>query len=130
MPNHDNGVDQRRTVHIQIWDEVEDPERTEQTMLSVRRDLLELASIADVEFASNTPDKYAKAAISNEVGVLLVTMSASVGAVRSLAEYFRNWLKRNADKHVRLENDGRVLDLTGLSDSSMERTIQRWYEEP
>jgi len=115
-----------RVVRIQIASSG-DPDELERSVLELGRELEDLECISSVEPQSSAAPSSAKSSGSTELGILLAGISATAGAMRYLSLYLRDWLRRNADKHVKIEIDNHVIDLTGLSESTIERLVEQWY---
>jgi hypothetical protein len=62
------------------------------------------------------------------LGHLLVTLAAAPATLRAVAGAVKAWLARSAARSVRLELDGDVIELTGLSSADQQRLIELWIE--
>ena len=62
------------------------------------------------------------------VGALVVRLARDSEALSSLVRTVRGWLGAHADRRVRIELDGDVLELTGPSDEERQRLVDAWIE--
>ena len=93
---------------------------------SLRQDLLEL-ELDGVELAADgAPPEGSRAVEALAVGALIVQLARSADALSSLLRTIRGWLGPSADRRVRIELDGDVLELSGVSDDERERLIDTW----
>jgi hypothetical protein len=63
------------------------------------------------------------------LGQIVVTLSGVAGGLGAVVETVRTWLQsRPAQRTVRLEIDGDVLEMTGLDDAAQKALIEAWME--
>lgn len=60
------------------------------------------------------------------LGALVVRLVRSRELLHQVVEAVRDWLTRNDSQHVRLEIDGDVLDITGVSAEDRRALIDAW----
>lgn len=120
----------RTEVVVQFADErFSDTDLLEESTLKLRRELLDVAGVISVDGQSIESVPLSKSAFDAEIGTLILTVAASRGAMRAIIACFSDWTKRNADKRVSLKEGSRHLEITGLSESAMERIIAQWRED-
>ena len=92
---------------------------------SLRDDLLEL-DVAAVELAPDgPPPEGARAAEALVVGALVVQLARTSDSLSTLLRTVRGWLGAS-ERTVRIELDGDVLELSGVSDEERERLVETW----
>lgn len=99
----------------------------ELAVLALRRELADLACVHGIETTPTNAPHSAKSSGGAELGILLASVSGGAGAVRYLMLFLRDWLRRNTNKHVKIEIGNKTLDLSGLSEPAIERLVQEWY---
>lgn len=62
------------------------------------------------------------------LGALVVRLSQSRELLREVVDTVHDWLNRNDSHHVRLEIDGDVLDMTGVSAEERKALVDAWVE--
>ena len=93
---------------------------------SLREDLLEL-DLDAVELAPDgAPPEGARAAEALVVGALVVQLARTSDALATLLRTIRGWLGPSGERRVRIELDGDVLELSGVSDEERERLVDIW----
>jgi hypothetical protein len=60
------------------------------------------------------------------VGALLVTLAGDSGALAGLIDAVKSWLSRVGGRTAKLELDGDVLELTGVSSRQQQQLIDAW----
>jgi hypothetical protein len=92
----------------------------------LRRELLDL-DVEDVRRATDgaAPDG-TRGLDAEALGSLIVSLVAAPEVLRAVVGTIRDWLGRSRARSVRLELDGDVLDVSGLSSESQERLVESW----
>jgi hypothetical protein len=94
----------------------------------LREELLELdVERVDPAAAAEVPPG-ARGAAWAGVGAWLVSIVSSSGALADVVETIRAWLRRGEGRSVRLELEGDVLELTGVSSEQQQQLIEAWLE--
>lgn len=62
------------------------------------------------------------------LGVLVVRLARSRKVLGQVVDAIRDWATRNAGQHVRMEIDGDVIDVTGVSDADRAALIDAWLQ--
>lgn len=105
-----------------------DAEQLDELTTQLRRALLDL----DVESVDRVHHGQAPAGARGvdliALGTLLVTLAGSGGLLSELVAQVRSWLTRTGQRSARLEIDGDVLEVTGVSSSDQARLITTWIE--
>lgn len=105
-----------------------DDDELERLAHSLRAELLEL-DLDSVEPAATGPaPDDARAVEALMIGALVVRLSRDSEALSSLVRTVRGWLGAHADRRVRIELDGDVLELAGPSDEERQRLVDAWIE--
>jgi hypothetical protein len=92
----------------------------------LREELLEL-DVDDVRRAAAGEAPEGARGIDPEVlGHLLVTLAPAT--LRAVVGTVRAWLARSAARSVRLELDGDVIEVTGVSSADQQRLVDLWIE--
>jgi hypothetical protein len=105
-----------------------DDDELERLAHSLRAELLEL-DVDSVEPAATGPaPDDARAVEALMLGALVVRLSRDSEALSSLVRTVRGWLGAHADRRVRIELDGDVLELAGASDEERQRLVDAWIE--
>ena len=118
--------DQPATLGIQVAVGLDaDAEEVAEATLQLRRELLDL-DVEAVELArAGEPPPGTRAVELAALGALVVTVAQSpllgpvVAAVRS-------WLAGAQQRSIKLELDGDVLELSGLSSKEQQRLVDEW----
>lgn len=103
-----------------------DEDELERLARSLRGELLELDVDAVEPAAAGPVPEGARAVEALMVGALVVRLARDSEALSSLVRTVRGWLGAHAERRVRLELDGDVLELTGSSDEERERLVEAW----
>jgi hypothetical protein len=94
----------------------------------LREELLEL-DVDDVRRATAGEAPEGARGIDPEaLGHLLVTLATAPATLRAVVGTVRAWLARSAARSVRLEVDGDVIEVTGVSSADQQRLIDVWIE--
>ena len=93
----------------------------------LRRELLRLDVVDDVRRASTgeAPDG-ARGIDVESLGTLLVSLAGAPAVLGAVVGAVRDWLGRSRARSVRLEIDGDVIDVVGLSSADQDRLIESW----
>ncbi|MGH8909014.1 MAG: hypothetical protein ACRD0K_21605 [Egibacteraceae bacterium] len=96
---------------------------------ALREELLQL-DVARVDLAMAGPAPAGtRAGEALAAGVLLVDLAASTGLLDAVVvDAVRSWVSRPGQRSVRLELDGDVLEVTGVSWREQRRLIQTWID--
>jgi hypothetical protein len=105
-----------------------DPDELDQLARSLRNELLELDVDAVEPAATGPAPEGARAVEALMAGALIVRLARDSEALTSLVRTVRGWLGANAERRVRIELDGDVLELTGSSDEERQRLVDAWIE--
>jgi hypothetical protein len=92
---------------------------------SLRDDLVEL-EVDRVELVPDEPPEGARAAEALVAGALLVQLARTSDALSTLVRTIRGWLGASGGRTVRIELDGDVLEVSGVSDAERERLVETW----
>jgi hypothetical protein len=94
----------------------------------LREELLQL----DVARVDLTPARQAptrtRGGDALAVGALIVSLAASSGALSAVVEAVQSWVSRPGHRKVRLELDGDVLEVVGVSSREQRRLVQTWID--
>jgi hypothetical protein len=102
-----------------------DAEEVAEATLRLRRELLDL-DVEAVELArAGEPPPGTRAVELTELGALLVTVAQSqlLGPVLAAV---RSWLAGSPQRSIKLELDGDVLELSGVSSAEQRRLTNEW----
>ncbi|MDQ4146054.1 MAG: hypothetical protein M3198_20370 [Actinomycetota bacterium] len=104
-----------------------DPEEVAELTLQLREELLQLdIESADLVTAENVPAG-AKAGEALALGALLVSLASSAPALLgAVVKAVESWVGRMGHRSVKLELDGDVLEVTGVSSRQQQDLIQAW----
>jgi hypothetical protein len=118
--------DPRATLKLDIEAEPDaDAEELAELTAHLQEELLEL-QVDAVELArEGKPPPGAKAMDVLGLGTLLVTLVKSAGGLGTLVSTVHRWLS-GQPRTVRIELDGDILEMTGISSSSQEELITDW----
>jgi hypothetical protein len=114
------------TARIEIAVEGADAAELNEATSRLRAELLQLdADLVDVPSADQPPPGAKVGAEVALIGVLFLTVPNSA-ILSGIVQVIRSWLQRSKDRSVRLEINGDVLDVKGMSDSQQSRLIDAW----
>jgi Effector Associated Constant Component 1 len=92
----------------------------------LRRELLEL-NVESVEPAgTGDAPRGAKGLETLGVGALVVQLAQSAGMLRAVLGTVQSWLAGYRGRTVKIEMDGDVIEMTGVSSSDQQRLIDAW----
>jgi hypothetical protein len=98
----------------------------ESSSQSLSEELVELRTILIEVPRDDQPPADAKVSADIAViGTLLLTMSDSA-VLPSVVQVINSWVRRSGGRSARLELDGDVLDVRGLSGSEQKDLIEHW----
>jgi hypothetical protein len=113
-------------VSINVMDaRSDDKSRLDESVLALRRELLDIPDVASVQPSRGILEERAKSGSAQIVGSLLVTISSTT-SLTVLLRFLREWLKRNEGKKVTLNRKGEVIEIAGLSEGSIKELLSRW----
>jgi hypothetical protein len=104
-----------------------DEDELERLARNLRTELLELdVETVEPAAAGPAPDD-ARAVEALLLGALVVKVGRSSEALSSLVHTVRGWLG-DSDRRVRIELDGDVLEVSGVSSEERQRLVDAWIE--
>ncbi|MGH3770050.1 MAG: hypothetical protein ACRDRW_01385 [Pseudonocardiaceae bacterium] len=105
-----------------------DAAELDELAMQLREQLLEL----DIERADRaTAGQAPPGARAGEVlvaGALTVLLAQSSGLLTALVETVRSWVSRGSGRSVKLELDGDVLEVTGITRADQRELIKTWVD--
>ena|ERR1700722_2930284 len=107
---------QRVTVSI-TDDRLSDTESIYTSTLSLRQELLEIDGIRDLVPSASDVNPQAKSGFATLIGVLSISVPATLPVLREFRMLLRDWLHRNDGKRIAIEVNGTKIDANGLSDA-------------
>jgi len=108
---------------VSVVDADLDAAEVEDTLIRLRRELLEHPDVADVQPGSSAPVPAGSKAVGGLVAALSVTV-LSPAVLVSLVETIRSAAWRN--RTIRVEIDGDVLELTGTTSAQQQQVVDAW----
>jgi hypothetical protein len=102
-----------------------DAEEIAEATLQLRRELLDLDVEAVEQPRAGEPPPGTRAVELAALGALVVTVSQSQ-LLTPLVAVVRSWLAGSQQRSIKLELDGDVLELTGLSSNEQRRLTDEW----
>jgi hypothetical protein len=102
-----------------------DPEAVAEATRQLRRELLELDVDSVESPRSEDPPPGSRAVDVSALGALVVTI-AQTPLLGEIVETVRSWLTRSRQGTIKLELDGDVLELTGISSDEQRRITDEW----
>jgi hypothetical protein len=121
-------VEQPATLGIQV--EVgpsDDAEAVAKATLQLRRELLDLDVDAVEQPRAAEPPPGSRAAELVAFGTLIVTVAQSQLLVQVVAA-IRSWLAGSQQRSIRIELDGDILELSGLSSRRQQQLADEWLQ--
>jgi hypothetical protein len=112
-------------INLEVSPET-DVERLVEATRQLRRELLELDVEAADFVAAGPAPQTAKAGMPIDWGKLLVTLTASGGALTTLINVLHSWISRRQQGSIALEIDGDRLEITGTPTEEQRRLIDLW----
>ena len=101
-----------------------DAAEVEDSLIRLRRELLDHPDVADVRMVSPVPSPAGSKAADGLVAALSVTV-LHPSVLVALMETVRSWVARR-DRTVRVEVDGDVLELTGVTSAQQQQVLDAW----
>lgn len=102
-----------------------DPDYVDLLCRQLREEFLQL-DVDDVRLSRDgQPPEHAKAVDTTLLGTLLISLS-DPSVLAAVVEAAKNWVSRSQGRTARLEIDGDVLDLKGLSKQDQTRLVDLW----
>jgi hypothetical protein len=92
----------------------------------LRRELLHLDVDAVTHADGGRPPPGAKAVGVTEVGALIVNLLQSSTLLGAVVGTVQSWLSGHKGRSVKLELDGDVIELTGVSSDQQQRLVDAW----
>jgi hypothetical protein len=102
-----------------------DAEEVAEATLQLRRELLDLDVDAVEPPPGSEPPPGTRGVELAALGALLVTVSQS-GLLAPVLEAVRSWLAGSPRRSIKLEFDGDVLELSGVSSKEQRRLTDEW----
>ena len=94
----------------------------------LRDELLELDVEAVRRRSAGDAPEGARGIDPEALGHLLVTLGAAPATLRAVVGAVKAWLARSAARSVKLELDGDVIEVSGVSGADQQRLIELWIE--
>jgi hypothetical protein len=121
-------VGEQTELRVQVDAEGAEVEEVAELTRQLRRTLLEL----DVDAAEPVPAGQAppdtKAVEALALGGLLVSLVNASGLLASVVEAIQSWVVGRGPRSVRLELDGDVLEVSGVSSRRQDELIKVWLD--
>jgi hypothetical protein len=121
-------VGDQTELRVQVDAEGAEAEEVVELTRQIRRALLEL----DVDAAEPVPEGKAppdsKAVDALALGGLLVSLVNASGVLASVVEAIQSWVVGRGPRSVRLELDGDVLEVSGVSSRRQDELIKVWLD--
>jgi hypothetical protein len=113
---------------VRVAAEGADVEEVAELTRQLRRTLLELDvdAVEPVPAGKVPPDSKAVEALA--VGGLLVSLVNASGVLASVVEAIQSWVVGRGPRSVRLELDGDVLEVSGISSRRQDQLIEIWLD--
>lgn len=106
-----------------------DTEELERLTAALQRELLDLRAVEDVERPPGAAAPEGTRALpAVAVGALVVKLVKSAGGLRAVTQLVQTWLASQPTRTVKLELDGDVLEVSGISKGDQERLITAWIQ--
>lgn len=105
-----------------------DAEELERLASSLRTELLELDVDAVERARAEEPPEGTRAVEALLAGAVLVRLARNKDVLSSVVRTVRMWLGEDTQRRVRIELDGDVLELTGVSDEERGRLLDAWID--
>jgi hypothetical protein len=106
----------------------EDPEAVDELTARLRRQLLELDVDAVERPSAGEPPPGTRGLETLALGTLIVKLARTPELLGMLTGAVRSWLSTQGKRTVKLEIDGDVIEVTGVSSSQQDRLIEAWIE--
>jgi hypothetical protein len=104
-----------------------DPELLERLTVALLRDLRQVSAVEKVSRPSASPAPEGTRAVDLlSIGALILTLAKTPGALRAATGAIQAWLSGQPSRSVKLELDGDILELTGVSSGAQEQLISHW----
>jgi len=101
-----------------------DPAEVEDALIHLRRELLDHSGVADARTLSQVPPPAGSKAADGLIAALSVTV-LHPSVLVAVLEAVRGWAVRRG-RTVRVEIDGDVLDLAGVTSAQQQQVIDAW----
>jgi hypothetical protein len=126
-PAGEGGMDrQPATVGVQLaGGPDDDAEQLAEASMQLRRELLELDVDAVEVPSAGEPPPGTRAVELAALGALVVTVARSQ-LLGPVVAAIRSWLAGHQQRSIKLELDGDVLELTGVSSKEQQRLAEEW----
>lgn len=117
-------------VQVGVAEEGSDAARLEELALLLRRELLALdVDSVEPHTAAEAPEG-TRGTAAAVAGALVVSLQPTAQAVGAVVALIRDWLRRSgAQRSVRIEIDGDVLELTGTTTELQQRLVDDWIRQ-
>jgi hypothetical protein len=103
-----------------------DPETLSEAAGQLREELLEL-DVARVDVPSDgQPPPGTRAGDLVALGSLIVSLAQSSGLLTAVVATVQSWVSRHGSRSVRLELDGDVLEVSGISSREQRELVETW----
>lgn len=119
---------ERTELRVRVDAEDADTEEIAELTKQLRRTLLEL----DVDAVDPIPEGEAppgtKAVDALALGGLMVSLVNASGLLASVVDAIQSWVVGRGPRNVRLELDGDVLEVSGISSRRQDQLIKVWLD--
>src|SRR5690242_18343529 len=96
----------------------------EESLIRLRHELLDHAGVADVRAVAPIPSPVGSKAVDGLLAALSVTV-LQPSVLPMVMDVVRSWAMRR-DRTIRVEVDGDVLELTGVTSAQQQEVLDAW----
>ncbi len=112
-------------LQVALADPEADAEELDVATANLSRELREL-DVDGVERPAEPAPEGARSAELAEIGALIVTLATTPAVLSSVLKTVEAWLSSRGRRSARLELDGDVIELSGLSSRDQRRLMDEW----
>jgi hypothetical protein len=115
---------------LSVWIDADeaDVEEIDELTRQLRRALLELDIVAAEPAPAGQAPPDAKAVEALALGGLIVSLVNASGLLASVVDAIQSWVAGRGPRSVRLELDGDVLEVSGISSRRQDQLIDVWLD--
>lgn len=121
-------MEKRTELRVQVDAQGAEPEETAELTRQLRWELLELDVDAAELAAGGEAPPGTRAADAIALGGLIVSLANASGLLASVVNAIQSWVSGHGPRSVKLELDGDVLEVSGISSRRQDQLIKVWLD--
>lgn len=121
-------MEKQTRLRVQVDAQDAEPEEIAELTRNLRSELLELDVDAAELAAGGDAPPGTKSVDAIALGGLIVSLANASGLLASVVDAIKSWVSGHGPRSVKLELDGDVLEVSGISSRRQDQLIKLWLD--